>query len=78
MATITLNISEPEMAVVEQLAKEHDMSKTAVLRQAIRFYQMLHERLKAGETFQFSGDRQRTLEFIGVGLGQDLSGGSHD
>jgi predicted transcriptional regulator len=73
MATLTLNISDPEMAVIDRLAAEHDMSKTAVLRQAIRFYQLMHDRLKAGETFHFSGDQQRAMEFIGVGLGQDLS-----
>lgn len=46
--TMTLNLSEREMSVVEQLAGEADLSKTGVIRQALRLYQLVHERLKAG------------------------------
>lgn len=71
--TMTFNISVVEMRALERLAEEHDMSKTAVLRQALRMYQYLHSHVKAGETIQLSGDRGRVLEFIGQGFGQDLS-----
>lgn len=59
--TMTFNLSPREMAVVEQLCREQDLSKTMVMRQALRLYQLIHERMKAGETFSFSGDvtRQR-------------------
>lgn len=72
--TLTLNLPPREMAVLAQLAAEQDLSKTAVLRQALRLYQLVHERLKNGERMMFTGDQQRAAEFIGIGLGQDLRG----
>ncbi len=66
--TMTLNLSEREMAVVEELAAEMDLSKTGILRQALRWYQLTHIRLKAGEKVIFSGDEQRMIEFVGPGL----------
>lgn len=62
--TMTLNLSEREMAVLEALAAEKEMSKTAVMRQALRLYQLVNVRLNAGERMMFSGDEQRTIEFI--------------
>lgn len=64
--TMTLNLSEKEMAVLEELATEKDMSKTAVMRQALRLYQLVNVRLNAGERMMFSGDEQRIVEFIGI------------
>ena len=69
--TMTLNLTLREMAVVEDMAKRHGMSKTAVLRQALRLYQLVEERIKAGETMSFSGDKERIALFIGPGLGGD-------
>ena len=69
-ATMTLNLTQREMAVLEQLAADHELSKTALMRQALRLYQMVHERVKAGEVMSFSGDQQRVVEFIGPGFGQ--------
>lgn len=53
--TMTLNLSEPEMAALDELAREKDMSKTAVLRQSLRLYQMVHIRTKAGASMVFEG-----------------------
>lgn len=64
-ATMTLNLSAREMAVVEQIAADTDMSKTAVIRQALRLYQLTRERILAGETMHFSGDQERVALFIG-------------
>jgi len=72
--TVTLNLSPVEMQVLDQLCLEHDMSKTAVLRQALRMYQYLHNRMKDGERITLSGDTQRALDFVGPGFGQDLRG----
>jgi hypothetical protein len=47
--TMTLNLTEAEMGALEQLSLERDMSKTAVLRQALRLYQLVTVRLQAGE-----------------------------
>lgn len=71
-STMTLNLSPVEMQALDQLCLEHDMSKTAVLRQALRLYQSLHEHLKNGERLILSGDTQRALDFVGPGFGQDL------
>lgn len=68
MATMTLNLSDVETAVVDQLATEHDMSKTAVMRQALRLYQVVNHRLAQGERMSFSGDEGRAMAFVGIGF----------
>lgn len=68
MATMTLNLSEREMEVLDQLSLEQEMSKTALIRQALRVYQMISERMKAGETMSFSGDKERAVLFVGPGF----------
>lgn len=62
---MNLDLSEKEIAAAAALAKEKGMSEAAVMRQALRLYQMVHDRLKAGETFSFSGDAARAAEFVG-------------
>lgn len=47
--TMTLNLGEAEMKVLEELSARKDLSKTAVLRQALRVYQLLDERQAAGD-----------------------------
>lgn len=47
--TMTLNLSEEEMNALEQLALRNDMTKTAVLKKAIRIYLILEARLERGE-----------------------------
>jgi hypothetical protein len=47
--TMTLNLSGKEMDVLERLSERKGMSKTALLRQALRLYQSLEERLEQGE-----------------------------
>lgn len=68
-ATMTLNLPAREMAVVEELAAAQGLSKTGVMRQALKLYQLVHERVKAGETMSFSGDKERITLFIGPGFG---------
>lgn len=69
-ATMTLNLSRREMDVVEQLAAETDLTKTQVLRQALRMYQLVRHRIMSGETMMFSGDEGRSKVLI-VGPGFD-------
>lgn len=64
--TMRLNLSEREMAALDALATDKGMSKTAIMRQALRLYQLVDKRLKAGERMMFSGDDQRVIEFIGI------------
>ena len=47
--TMTLNLTDTEMDVLEQLASAKDLTKTGVLRQALRLYQMIDVRLARGE-----------------------------
>ena len=47
--TMTLNLTRQEMDVVETLSTQWDMSKTAVLRKAIRMLQLVEIRLSRGE-----------------------------
>lgn len=47
--TMTLNITDQEMIVLERLASEKGLSKTGLVRQALRLYQSITERLERGE-----------------------------
>jgi len=63
--TMTLNLTEAEMVVLEALAKKKDLSKTAVVRQAIRLYQMIEVRLSAGEKLVFEDEKaQKKAELM--------------
>jgi len=46
--TMTLNLTDAEMRVLEMLCEQKQMSKTLLLRQALRLYQRVEERLEAG------------------------------
>jgi hypothetical protein len=54
--TMTLNLTDGEMNVLEGLSERKEMSKTAVLRQALRLYQMVDARLAQGEKLFFERD----------------------
>lgn len=54
--TMTLNLTEAEMTVLEKLSMQKDISKTAVLRQALRLYQLMEVRLARGEKLFFESD----------------------
>ncbi|HYB97549.1 MAG TPA: hypothetical protein VEC57_00250 [Candidatus Limnocylindrales bacterium] len=66
MPTLTFNHSDAEAKALEQLAAEKDMSKTAVLKQALRLYQTVHERAKRGYTLHLEPDApsKRKVELI--------------
>jgi predicted transcriptional regulator len=48
-AAITLKLSQREMKVLEELAEKKELTKVAVIRQALRLYQLLDARLAQGE-----------------------------
>lgn len=64
--TMTLNLTEPEMAALEALCVEKDMSKTAVLRQALRLYQLVNARLKVGEKLFFEDETAKEKKEVVV------------
>lgn len=47
--TMTLNLTEAEMIALEDLAVKKDLNKTVVIRQALRLYQMVDQRLREGK-----------------------------
>lgn len=47
--TMTLNLTSAEMKVLEELARRKDLTKTALIRQALRLYQMIEVRMERGE-----------------------------
>jgi predicted transcriptional regulator len=51
--TMTLNLTDREMEALEQIAGRKDLSKTQVVRQAIRLYQTVESRLENGEKLFF-------------------------
>lgn len=54
--TMTLNLTEAEMTVLEELSQRKELSKTAVLRQALRLYQMVDLRIERGEKMFFEDE----------------------
>ena len=46
--TLTLNLTEAEMKALESLAQQKDLTKTAILRQALRLYQLADARWAEG------------------------------
>lgn len=51
--TMTLNLTDQEMVVLEALSVQKDLSKTALLRQALRLYQLVDARISRGEKLFF-------------------------
>lgn len=47
--TMTLNLTDSEMEALEDLATKKDLNKTVVIRQALRLYQMVDQRLREGK-----------------------------
>jgi hypothetical protein len=62
--TMTLNLTDAEMQVLEALCDKKQMSKTALLRQALRIYQMVDIRLERGEKLFFEDGLSRAKSEI--------------
>lgn len=57
--TMTLNLTDAEMAVLENLCAKKDLSKTSLLRQALRLYQLVKVRLDKGDKLFFEDDKTK-------------------
>lgn len=57
--TMTLNLTEMEMLALDELSARKDLSKTAVLRQALRLYQTVDARVEKGEKLLFENERTK-------------------
>lgn len=62
---MTLNLTEMEMKVLEDLSVKKDLSKTSVIRQALRLYQLVDARLsEGGKLFIESADKSEKAELM--------------
>jgi len=57
--TMTLNLTSHEMKALDGLAQKKDISKTAVIRQALRLYQMVELRFDRGEKLYFEDEIEK-------------------
>ncbi len=57
--TMTLNLTSEEMKALEVLSAKKDLSKTAVLRMALRLYQMIDIRFENGQKLYFEDDEKK-------------------
>jgi len=63
--TMTLNLTEKEMQVLDELCARKGLNKTALLRQALRLYQAVDQRLEQGERLIFeSDDKSEKAELV--------------
>lgn len=57
--TMTLNLTDAEMRVLDDLCEKKDLSKTAVLRQALRLYQLIEARVDKGDKLFFEDEKTK-------------------
>jgi len=57
--TMTLNLTDAEMGALDNLSTVKDLSKTAVIRQALRLYQMIDQRSRDGQKLYFEHETTR-------------------
>jgi hypothetical protein len=57
--TMTLNLTDAEMGALEDLCNKKDLSKTAVLRQALRLYQAVETRVERGAKLFFEDEQTK-------------------
>lgn len=63
--TMTLNLTDQEMVVLDRLASEKGLSKTGLVRQSLRLYQSISERIERGEKLFFEdSDKDEKAELI--------------
>jgi predicted transcriptional regulator len=54
--TMTLNLTDAEMQALDDLSVRKDITKTAVLRQALRLYQAIEARVEQGEKLLYENE----------------------
>jgi hypothetical protein len=62
--TMTLNLTDQEMQVLEELSTQKDLSKTAILRQALRLYQLVDLKLAEGGKLFFEDQKKDKAELM--------------
>ena len=62
--TMTLNLTGKEMAALEQLSDNKGLSKTQLVKQALRLYQSVVERLDKGDKLFIEDDKKEKAELM--------------
>ncbi len=58
---ISLNLSPAELELLTQLSEKKEMSKSAILRQALRMMGVIEQRINQGEKLYFESlDKQKS------------------
>ncbi len=58
---ISINLSPVELELLAELSEKKEMSKSAVLRQALRMMGLIEQRINQGEKFYFeSVDKEKS------------------
>jgi hypothetical protein len=57
--TMTLNLTAREMAVLEELATAKDLSKTGVMRLALRLLQAVDAKVRLGQKLMVENEKTR-------------------
>lgn len=70
MATLTFNTTDTEMQVLNNLAKTKGMSKTAIIKQALKLYQLIDKKIEDGCTIRIQNGQisKKTGELIDLVL----------
>ncbi len=56
---MTLNLTDQEMAVLEKMCDKKELSKTALIKQALRLYQLVDTRIEKGEKIYFEHEQTK-------------------
>jgi predicted transcriptional regulator len=62
--TMTVNLSDAEMRALEKICEQKDLSKTAVVRQALRLYQLVNARIAGGGKLFIEGRKKDKAELM--------------
>jgi hypothetical protein len=62
--TMTLNLTAREMEVLEELAANKEMSKTAILRHALRLYQLVDAKIAKGGKLFLEDAKNKKAELL--------------
>ena len=61
---MTLNLTEKEMKVLEELAIIKGLNKSSVLRQALALYQLVHNKVELGEKIFTENQNKEKSEIV--------------
>jgi predicted DNA-binding protein len=61
---VSLNLSPSELELLTELSERKDMSKSAILRQALRMMAVIEQRIGQGEKFYFETSLKEKSELL--------------